>query len=818
MTTIEELQGMVAGLVSVVKELTTNVSQVNHTVGNMAQSVPAASNSHSLRMPSIQLPSFRRDSVVQDDISEFLERFIQQTSHLPAETRLSLLEQQCVGDWPRSVLSIAKTTEGYADEVAEEKLNICIERLRAEFGESKEDKCRRLATELSAIKQEHGESVEQFAFKYKKLLHQLEKLGEKIAKDCPTFVILQFISKVNPLIAQHLVVKASEFETLDKIVEAARRVELSFQTPPTTSNTNQSLDEWKVTRPNVFVSSTPLKLQDQHSYRQQRACYNCGETTHLSKYCPKHCKDTSKQAEICNNYNRFPKSHCEKDGNKCPNGRQHKCQRCNKWGCKAIRHTEPRPTSMSRSSTPSDEVSSLRQQLVVLSTRLNKFEAQCSENTSCSTPVVSSKETSASPSRPPSPVTSDQPSASPPLFGLPAVTIPISSVKPEAQLQNRNILWTSITSAGERLPLPLDSCCSVPLVSKLHADFVASKRPDLKYCTLEERISVTAADPKSNLQAVATMEIPITWETNTETVFTMLVVPGLVWPILFGENHLHTTQALVDHYVPAVTFRHPSMQFRVHCSLDNPLKGFTSDSAPNASLSHQSRQTASKPHVSVTCLLTGAPPPGVHKCSQSLHRGLNFVTVCVTLSAALMGYQVVRQPLWIEGKQIQPGVKVLSGPFDLSQISSHVTPATTHSNNDPVYSAQLVDLPETPDSVWEDKVPNVCVAYCTTLAVESKSKKTSIPENVILGYIRDMTNEDDAVLKEAADTTAKQLADGWLTWANTHSPPPSSPLPMKTGHKHYDLDSCAPKQWKHSVQKKRNGKFWSQLINVVSLL
>ena len=53
MTTIEELQGIVAGLVSVVKELTTNMSQVNHTVGNMAQSVPAPSNSHSLRMPSI---------------------------------------------------------------------------------------------------------------------------------------------------------------------------------------------------------------------------------------------------------------------------------------------------------------------------------------------------------------------------------------------------------------------------------------------------------------------------------------------------------------------------------------------------------------------------------------------------------------------------------------------------------------------------------------------------------------------------------------------------------------------------------------------
>ena len=39
--TIEELQGIVAGLVSVVKDLTTNVTQVNQTVGNMAEAVPA---------------------------------------------------------------------------------------------------------------------------------------------------------------------------------------------------------------------------------------------------------------------------------------------------------------------------------------------------------------------------------------------------------------------------------------------------------------------------------------------------------------------------------------------------------------------------------------------------------------------------------------------------------------------------------------------------------------------------------------------------------------------------------------------------------
>ena len=149
------------------------------------------------------------------------------------------------------------------------------------------------------------------------------------------------------------------------------------------------------------------------------------------------------------------------------------------------------------------------------------------------------------------------------------------------------------------------------------------------------------------------MQVPITWENKTETVFTMLVVPGFVWPMLFGENHLHATQALVDHYAPSVTFRHPSMQFRVQCSLDNPLEGFASVLASNGSSSHESGASVPKPQVSVACLLTGAPPPGVHKRSQTLHRGLNFVTVCVTLSAAFMGCQAVRQPLWIEGRDIQ---------------------------------------------------------------------------------------------------------------------------------------------------------------------
>ena len=66
-----------AGLVSVVKDLTSHVNHVTQTIGEMARAVPGAPNSDNtqgLRMPTMQLPSFCRDTVVQDDISEFLER------------------------------------------------------------------------------------------------------------------------------------------------------------------------------------------------------------------------------------------------------------------------------------------------------------------------------------------------------------------------------------------------------------------------------------------------------------------------------------------------------------------------------------------------------------------------------------------------------------------------------------------------------------------------------------------------------------------------------------------------------------------------
>ena len=59
------------------------------------------------------------------------------------------------------------------------------------------------------MKQDLLEAVNEFAFKYKNIRHQLDKLGESLNKSCPTYVTSQFISKLQPHIARPLVLRES---------------------------------------------------------------------------------------------------------------------------------------------------------------------------------------------------------------------------------------------------------------------------------------------------------------------------------------------------------------------------------------------------------------------------------------------------------------------------------------------------------------------------------------------------------------------------------------------------------------------------------
>lgn len=160
-----------------------------------------------------------------------------------------------------------------------------------------------------------------------------------------------------------------------------------------------------------------------------------------------------------------------------------------------------------------------------------------------------------------------------------------------------------MTSADQSITLSLDSYCSVSLVTADHAIAITTnirscQNPFLSPSLMQSQISPPLPP---------WMFPGITWSNGRESIFTMLVVPHLSWPILFGENHLHATKALVDHDQPSITFRHRSMQFTVPCSLDNPLTRFTSTTAPASHAPSNNSRDNYKPHVGVTCLLTKTP-------------------------------------------------------------------------------------------------------------------------------------------------------------------------------------------------------------------
>ncbi|KAJ7378900.1 hypothetical protein OS493_019591 [Desmophyllum pertusum] len=559
MTSVEELQGIVAGLTSIVKQQADAQKATNAQIAQLTEALlahgaaPAApatnQNSTSLRMPALQLPQFRYEHTTHDDVNEFLENFDVQTAHLQATTKLALLQQSCIGEWPNSVLSMEKT-KFMDDTTTQQKFDSFKNALQESFAEPPEVQRRRLASEFSSMKQRATESIERFAFRFKNNLHRLAKLGEPVDRNSPQFIMSQFTSKTKTDIQKHLVLKAEEYKDLSEIIEAAKRIERSFSPgrSHSPSNAEPPLEPPHVLTTDPSSSSPRYRRRGLH-------CYRCNSPDHVQSNCPeKTPKNNSfgnfhRGKEVCRLWNNHQQSPCTLQDQSCRYGRQHKCNTCSKSGCKEINHASTSPPVV------------------------NSCDAQSPQATHPGPSPLAAMPTSSGNSQ----------SAIPPLFMMPTLSNPSNKLSVNF---NRTILSCQVTSAGKRLQLPLDSCCSVTLCNLEHAQFIHSSRPELNYKKLDKHIPVQMANTSTSLKAVAVQEVPIMWLPDKETVHVALVVPNMSWPLLFGENHLAATQALSDHSNKTVTFRHPAMNFTISCN---------NEPASNA------------PQAAVTCLLTGKP-------------------------------------------------------------------------------------------------------------------------------------------------------------------------------------------------------------------
>ena len=193
-------------------------------------------------------------------------------------------------------------------------------------------------------------------------------------------------------------------------------------------------------------------------------------------------------------------------------------------------------------------------------------------------------------------------------YVMPAITsLPNHLSLSNLQLGQNNILWTPITSAKVLLSLSLDTCHSLSLVSKAHADIICQKYPNLQFTKLKTPLPVAVATPDSQLKASGILQVPAVWETGKPCTFSMLVVPQLVWPFLFGQNHLDLIGAQTKHTKRTITFTDRDLHFTVVGPNRNPIELHPRLGPPNSISPGHGPSSA---HVATfLCWLTSSPTP-----------------------------------------------------------------------------------------------------------------------------------------------------------------------------------------------------------------
>ena len=292
------------------------------------------------------------------------------------------------------------------------------------------------------------------------------------------------------------------------------------------------------------------------------------------------------------------------------------------------------------------------------------------------------------------------------------------------------------------------------------------KHPQLTFTELPCLLPVAAANPSSQLQAIGVMQVPIVWQNGRPSIFSILLVSGLAWPILFGHNHLCKTQAHTNHAALQLYFADPQLNFTIKCHDANPLDAF-----PSLRIQSFSSASPVSPSTNVICLLTAMPTPSHHSSHIRLCRCFNLVTLCLVMTASLVGSSLFSSPQWLESSEISPGIQVVSGPVDMNSISSvpsfddplfthprgHNFPKCRPSHMLPVYepppvqagvlvsSTQPLDLG---NAFSNDDVSEFSTKLHTTVVVKSTMNHTVLPHNANLGSIQPMSSDHDQVFNE----------------------------------------------------------------------
>ena len=816
----DEVVGMIKGLAAVVKDQQAASKDAYSKTQQQIQDLSAAvltlsdtvgtkgASSSPLRLPQLTLPEFTG----RENLDRFAEQLtnVLSSSGVAGKFWFTYLKQQCRND-ARAFDIICNYETTHASTLSGNSSNDeyitfydnCLTLLVRQRGIPKEQQIRQILSTYYAMSQQSTESVADFAHRFLETQHSLEKLIPGVHRaDGDIELIHAFMLKLQPVLSKDLVSRDSTFSSLTAVIEAAKRLE---SVKPVPSHEHEK--PWK---PQAFFAAQATQgsmSKRFHPKRQEQKVKTNFSTA----------KDDLSGTRLCRFYNKFDVAHCELPNNECSRGYIHKCSICFKVSCKAYFHpkaSSPQfsPKGFRHPSRNSPQSHRVQANYVapkgqeIQDSLLDSVKAVLQDSFhSLKQDLTTSVEKEVKRQLPqPSPASlSNVATTQDPLFSMPATTsLPVNASFSAFDLAGKNILWAKVTSAGVSLPLPLDSCCSVSLVSQNHAETVVKFNPALQFTKLEQPIPVSVAGPNSSLRAVGLLQVPIVWETGKSAIFTMLVVPNLTWPILFGQNHLRQTDARIYSKDLRVFFADPAMNFEVKCYDTNPNEAFPT---------LRGHQPCRSSTAYVTCLLTPLPPPGTSSEHVSLTKGLNLVTVCIVVAASLVSSPLLAGPLWLEGTQFSPNLQSLSGLIDLQSLKRVSSPGeispsffpSSHSG----FSKCRPSRPLIPSGnshmtaiASQSNIPNHFpdpqdMVLVTNILVYSDTGSATLPFHVSLGKIRPFSDADTAAYRDAVSYTAQYLSDNWFSQVcmNEHDSPLTSEhlvaMPSHTSSLTSGLDS-----------------------------
>ena len=277
----------------------------------------------------------------------------------------------------------------------------------------------------------------------------------------------------------------------------------------------------------------------------------------LTKNCPQH---------ICRDFNRYRQPTCEINGS-CVYNRLHACMICNEAHCKAFLHVNQRTEMLAESLKKSKDNSKILSELVAVVQKvvhtLKSFTGS-THSPATHTEAVTTREED---------------------MQNPAVeSIPTSLTHEELNIIASNgILALPIVSAEKEITMPVSTGYPLSSVSLKHAKVVISSLGNtISIVPLKEAIpSIKGADGTLT-KPCGTLNVPITFANKRTFHFQMLVVSALTCDLIFGNNHLVKTDAVINHSKRSISFNHEAMNFELNCTLltdlnSNRLHAFTSN-------------------------------------------------------------------------------------------------------------------------------------------------------------------------------------------------------------------------------------------------